>query len=69
MADWLAKQTSEVFLWVGTLSNLVVPLEKMFLVLKARILGDHLYPRLLSSWGRFRPSLPCPEAPCCPAPT
>lgn len=53
MAHWLAKQTSEVFLWIGTVSNLGVPLDKTFPVLKAKLPGVHVYPRLLSSWGRF----------------
>lgn len=66
-ADWWLT-TSEVSLWVGTVLDPVVTLEKMILVVKVRPPGDCVHPGLLSSWGTVSRGLLCPEPPCCPPP-
>lgn len=64
-ADWWLT-TSEVSLWVGTVLDPVVTLEKMILVVKVRPPGDCEHLGLLSSWGTVSRGLLCPAPPCCP---
>lgn len=47
LTGWLNRP--HVFLYVGTMSDPVIPLEDMFPFLKTKLPGDHVYPRILSS--------------------
>lgn len=67
MGEWIAKQTSEVAKQT-LLSDPVVPLEEMVAVLKDRLSDVNVNPKQLSSQDRYRPELPCPEAPWLPSP-
>lgn len=69
MADWLAKKTSDVFLWVGSVSDPAIPLKSCSQFHRSGFLVTACTPCCSEAGADSGRRAPCPEAPCCPAPT